>query len=142
MINNTINDEKEQSHKAAYDARLYFSRFLVELRVEIAKSTDDINLWMDNLLKLASNCAGLVDNNKLKEWHKHQQEITKRYNCKYIINQQNYKSNGNSINVEQSFKGAMFKLQSELYEITAPLFLPISAGDDLVNYDPSVFLDK
>ena len=142
MINNNINESEQNNNKPSYDARQHFSRFLVELRVEIARSTNDINAWMDNLLKLASNCAGLVDNNKLKEWHKHQQEITKRYNCKYIINQQNYKSNGNSINVEQSFKGVMFKLQSELYEITAPLFLPISAGDDLVNYDPSVFLDK
>ena len=113
-------EDKITFHKAGFDSRIPFSRYLVELKEVLLRSTDNIENWMYALRLFHSNMQGLSHPTKLKEW----KDKYKIVYSKYTTSKSN-RGNGVNYNPEQD----LFDLQDELFELTAPLYLPISDED-------------
>lgn len=113
--------ENIKFHKAGYDSRLHFSKFLVDLKEMILKSQmSSANDWFYSLRTFASHVMGFVEPKKLKEWF----ELYKEKKEKHDLSKQNNKYN--SYNPESD----LFNLQDILFEMSAPLFLPMGDDDD------------
>ena len=111
--------EEERFHKAGYDSRLHFSKFLVDLRERILLSISNPKQWMFELRNYYSHICGFVEPKKLKEWIKEFKEVVSKFN----ISEQNRNNNYNP-------QEDLFELQDNIFEMSSGLFLPKQDEDE------------
>ena len=111
--------EEGSFHKAGYDSRLHFSKFLVDLRERVLLSITNHKQWMFELRNYYSHINGFVEPKKLNEWIKEFKRIVTKYN----ISEQNKQ---NDYNPQED----LFNLQDDIFEMSSGLFLPKQDEDD------------
>lgn len=118
--------------KPGYDSRQHFAKFLVELKQEIKSIRNDytkgIEDWLESLREYYSHCKGHAKPELMKEWLQHWQEVV-NYAKKTLSHPKRIEIEVNILTPE------IYKLQDDIFEITAHLFLP-SSEDEKEDFDP------
>ena len=113
--------ETTKFHKPNFDSRQDFTKFLVDLKEMLVKAqVNNYKDWLYALRTIKSHYMGLVNPDHLEKWQEKYDKIKKEVD----INSQN--KNLSTYNPEND----LFKLQEELNEISAPLYLPTGEEDD------------
>lgn len=126
--------------KSQHDARAFFSKYLVQLRLFVLQSSSEgIPSWIEALRHYYSNISGLTDMTKLNGWYDRLNKLNSNMNIKQMgtSHQSEYQQY-----LSTKVYGELFILQNELFEISAHLFMPLIDDIDSEEFDTKDFLGR